>query len=206
MQTCRFVPGREIRVIPRGWQHPRREGGRYQPLLPADYAFDDDQERWPQMPDASRLPEGETEIAAYEAVSEGTPISPAFPNTPEGRRALVALLRRALHHLRPQPRRCRGLGGNPLRRGRGHQRGRRDRGSLTASSFLPDAVARAAAFFVQHQRLQDLEEPDLDAADALAVGLPDVDQQSPRVPYELEDRHRASSPLNASQRASTTLP
>jgi hypothetical protein len=85
----RFVPGREIRVIPRGWQHPRREGGRYQPLLPAGYAFDDDQERWPQMPDASRLPEGETEIAAYEAVSEGTPISPAFPNTPEGRRALV---------------------------------------------------------------------------------------------------------------------
>jgi hypothetical protein len=85
----RFVGGREVRVIPRGWQHPRAESGRYQPLLPADYRFDDDQPSWPQMPDASRLPEIETEVVAYEAVSEGTPISPAFPNTPEGRRALV---------------------------------------------------------------------------------------------------------------------
>ena len=35
----RFVGGREVRVIPRGWQHPRIDGGRYQPLLPADYAL-----------------------------------------------------------------------------------------------------------------------------------------------------------------------
>jgi hypothetical protein len=29
------------------------------------------------------------EIAAYETTTEGTPISPAFPDTPEGRLALV---------------------------------------------------------------------------------------------------------------------
>ncbi len=83
-----FVGGREVRIIPKGWQHPRTASGRYQPLLPADHEFDDD-ERGPQMPDASGLPDAETEIAAYESVSEGTPISPAFPNTPEGRLALV---------------------------------------------------------------------------------------------------------------------
>jgi hypothetical protein len=32
---------------------------------------------------------GETEIAAYETTSEGTPISPAFPNTDAGRLALI---------------------------------------------------------------------------------------------------------------------
>jgi hypothetical protein len=85
----RFVGGREVRVIPRGWQHPRIEGGRYQPLLPADYRFDDDQPPWPKMPHTSRLAENDTEVVAYEAVSEGTPISPAFPNTPEGRRDLI---------------------------------------------------------------------------------------------------------------------
>ncbi len=83
-----FVGGREVRIIPRGWQHPKTPDGRYQPLLPADYEFDDD-ERSPQMPDASGLPDAETEIAAYENVSEGTPISPPFPNTREGRLALV---------------------------------------------------------------------------------------------------------------------
>lgn len=34
-------------------------------------------------------PTAATEIAAYETVSEGTPISPAFPSTPEGTRDLV---------------------------------------------------------------------------------------------------------------------
>jgi len=84
----RFIPNREVRTIPRGWQHPKTASGRYQPLLPADYVFDDS-ERSPVMPDASGLPAHDTEIAAYESVSEGTPISPAFPNTPEGRRDLV---------------------------------------------------------------------------------------------------------------------
>jgi hypothetical protein len=41
------------------------------------------------MPSAAGLAPEETEIAAYETVSEGTPISPPFPNSPEGRLALV---------------------------------------------------------------------------------------------------------------------
>ncbi len=55
-----------------------RAAGRLRPLLPE------------QMPDVASLAREETEIVAYEAVSEGTPISPPFPNTPEGRLGLVA--------------------------------------------------------------------------------------------------------------------
>lgn len=84
-----FVGGREVRIFPKGWQHPRNDHGQHTPLLPADYVFDDGQDRVSVMPDARNLPPPETEIAAYEAVSEGTPISPSFPNTPEGRLALV---------------------------------------------------------------------------------------------------------------------
>lgn len=87
-----FIGGREVRIIPKGWQHPRNEHGRYAPLLPANYAFDDEAhaaEGVATMPDASGLRADETEIVAYETVSEGTPISPVFPNKPEGQLALV---------------------------------------------------------------------------------------------------------------------
>lgn len=85
-----FVGGREVRIFPKGWQHPRDDRGSHIPLLSADHAFDDEDQRTVGlMPDARSLAAHETEIAAYEAVSEGTPISPAFPNTPEGRLALV---------------------------------------------------------------------------------------------------------------------
>ena len=75
-----FVGGRELRTIPKGWRHPDdpKRPNWYQPLLPE------------QMPDVNGLPPEETEIAAYEAVSEGTPISPPFPNTPQGRVDLIA--------------------------------------------------------------------------------------------------------------------
>jgi hypothetical protein len=69
----RFRAGREVRRVPEGWQHPRDERGKYVPLLAE------------QMP---RL-EGGYAIVAYQTTSEGTPISPAFPDTPEGRFALV---------------------------------------------------------------------------------------------------------------------
>ena len=68
-----FVANREVRVIPAGWTHPRDERGRSIPLLRE------------QMPE----PGDETAIAAYETTSEGTPISPSFPDTPEGRLDLV---------------------------------------------------------------------------------------------------------------------
>ena len=105
-----FVGGREVRVVPKGWTHPKDENGRFRPLFPAD--------RYPETVEArrdwikeygTRLPSRKnympdvggrratdpafeihrTDIMAYETTSEGTPISPAFPNTQEGRRALV---------------------------------------------------------------------------------------------------------------------
>ena len=86
-----FTGSREVRVIPQGWQHPRDERGRHVPLLPADYVFDDEQDAtYPTMPSVHALRDGETQIIAYETVSEGTPLSPAFPNTSAGRLALVA--------------------------------------------------------------------------------------------------------------------
>lgn len=108
-----FVEGREVRIFPKGWQHPRNAQGRHTPLLPADYVFDSDQDRAAVMPDARGLATDATEIATYEAVSEGTPISPAFPNSPEGRLALVNYC--AEHETTfGDHRRARGLGGDPL--------------------------------------------------------------------------------------------
>lgn len=70
----RYLVNRELRVVPSGWQHPQDAAGKPIPLLPE------------QMPAAGT---GETAIAAYETTSEGTPLSPCFPDTPEGRLALV---------------------------------------------------------------------------------------------------------------------
>ena len=72
-----------MRWIPRGWQHPRDERGRYVPLLPNGYCVQNGftkQEEAPEMP-ATTGPERAQvlDIAAYETTTEGTPISPAFP-------------------------------------------------------------------------------------------------------------------------------
>jgi len=72
-----FIANREARVLPAQWRHPRGAEGRNVPLLRE------------QMPDVAGLPPHRTRIAAYETTTEGTPISPPFPNTPEGRLALV---------------------------------------------------------------------------------------------------------------------
>jgi hypothetical protein len=91
--TASIICNREVRFIPRGWQHPCDERGRYLPLLPNGYAAANgltEAEAWPEMPATTgpvRL-QG-LEIAAYETTTEGTPISPAFPDTPEGRLALA---------------------------------------------------------------------------------------------------------------------
>jgi len=93
-----FIANREVRVIPKGWRHPKGANGRFKALLPAD-----DERKSPggrrdwfresgqAIPDDAFMPDatGQTEIAAYETTSEGTPISPAFPDSPEGRLALT---------------------------------------------------------------------------------------------------------------------
>ena len=99
-----FVSNKEVRVIPKGWKHPQDERGRHRPLLSADrwpstaeaqhqwmMEYETEQPPDPEqfMPSARGLPVEATEIVAYETTSEGTPISPGFPNTPEGRLELV---------------------------------------------------------------------------------------------------------------------
>lgn len=80
-----FVGAREVREVPKGWRHPKDGDGRFIPLLPTDYWSDEDVSPAARMPGAT----GEVEIAAYEVTTEGTPISPSFPNTPAGKLALV---------------------------------------------------------------------------------------------------------------------
>ena len=100
-----FVCNREVRRMPKGWQHPRDAKGRFVPLLPADYlsslsdagradilesnaaiGYDTEAHLMPQV--AGLAPEA-VEIAAYETTTEGTPCSPAFDDTPEGRLAVA---------------------------------------------------------------------------------------------------------------------
>ena len=91
-----FVPNREVRWIPRGWQHPKDASGRYVPLLPNGYCdangfTAEERARAPEMPATTGPVSAQgLEIAAYETTTEGTPISPAFADTPEGRLALVS--------------------------------------------------------------------------------------------------------------------
>lgn len=82
------IPNREVRTIPKGWRHPTDARGRYVPLLDERYLYHDEQPGQ-AMPSTHLLREDETEIAAYETTTEGTPISPPFPNTSAGRLALV---------------------------------------------------------------------------------------------------------------------
>lgn len=99
--------GREVRMVPAGWEHPKQANGLYLPLFKgSDYAKD--KERWdnynpeeyygwsrkravregyiakPRLEDymPNWNPEEATHLMMYETVSEGTPISPAFA-TPE---------------------------------------------------------------------------------------------------------------------------
>ena len=103
--TFMLMASREVRTIPRGWQHPKNAEGRYIGLFddwdadvkyreetPQYYGPDSDEppmDRDEYMPEVKHLPVEETQIVAYETVSEGTPMSPAFDNTPEGKLALL---------------------------------------------------------------------------------------------------------------------
>lgn len=89
---------REIRKVPLGWLHPKDENGEYVPLMDRKYPYTENDtqelleeghsreeiEKW-FMPDFSKVPSDQMGISAYETVSEGTPMSPVYPDTPEGR-------------------------------------------------------------------------------------------------------------------------
>ncbi|MDP9236371.1 MAG: hypothetical protein M3P30_03065 [Chloroflexota bacterium] len=81
----------EVREIPKGWQHPIDEHGMPVPLFRAG--------AWREMMDEDApitadncLPEtnGEAELVVYETCTEGTPVTPAFPKSPEGRLAMLS--------------------------------------------------------------------------------------------------------------------
>ena len=99
--------GREIRMVPKDWEHPRDENGRYKRLYAEDYETarenwysdcikgggryigGDGEKTWwhdwaGSPPDLESYrnrtwkPEEATCIQMYETVSEGTPVSPVF--------------------------------------------------------------------------------------------------------------------------------
>jgi hypothetical protein len=71
-----FSANREVRTIGRDWLHPNKGNGP-RPM------------RAEEMPSVEGLLPSQTKIMAYETTTEGTPISPAYVNSPLGRLALV---------------------------------------------------------------------------------------------------------------------
>lgn len=95
-----FSVNRELRRVPLDWQHPKDKEGYDEPLLSRDSKYTDEDidemlkdgdikskdevSTW-FMPDFSDVPDEKMGICAYECTTEGTPISPVFPNTSRGR-------------------------------------------------------------------------------------------------------------------------
>ncbi len=99
-----FLPHREVRWVPLGWQHPRDAQGRHIALddhrrfteetiaeyLEHDPTLTREELKTRYMPDFSAVPREQMGIAAYEITTEGTPVSPVYPDTPRGRYALLS--------------------------------------------------------------------------------------------------------------------
>lgn len=102
--------GREIRRVPPNWEHPKRDDGKYQPMLDEDYGThikkwidgyllwqegkhpdqkDEEYWEWEGEPsgDSSyfrpKFTEEPTWYQMYETVSEGTPVTPPFATKEE---------------------------------------------------------------------------------------------------------------------------
>lgn len=102
-RTVAAFVNRGIRRVPLTWQHPCDATGEPIPLSERRLLTDDRvAARTTQgaeasglavdagsMPDFSHVPTDQMGIQAYETTTEGTPISPVFPDTPEGRFAVV---------------------------------------------------------------------------------------------------------------------
>ena len=77
--------GREVRMVPPDWQHPKNERGAYIPLHERDALEYVDAEECGiteenVMPDFG---DRATHLCMYEIVTEGTPMSPAFATAEE---------------------------------------------------------------------------------------------------------------------------
>jgi len=96
-----MMASREIRRVPRGWEHPEDDAlhahttEEKQRALYAEHGWNFDED-YPDGFDASRYmpdPGDDYQIMAYETVSEGSPLTgTAFDDTPDGRLALLAEL------------------------------------------------------------------------------------------------------------------
>ena len=98
-----MMASRELRHVPRGWQHPRNPRGYFVGLSPYTteaelrawyvehgWDFDEDYPDGFNPADYMPAPGDDYQIMAYETVSEGTPLTGnAFDDTPEGRLALL---------------------------------------------------------------------------------------------------------------------
>lgn len=75
--------GREVRKVPKTWEHPKQENDSYDPLLGRDALLWKDEEL--HISEDMVMPDFGDEadhFMMYENTTEGTPISPAF-STPE---------------------------------------------------------------------------------------------------------------------------
>lgn len=83
--------GREIRKVPKNWEHPKESSGFFKPLF--DETYEECMKNWSAEEYGDELPHEEsyrpkfTEEATcfqiYETVSEGTPVSPVFETEEE---------------------------------------------------------------------------------------------------------------------------
>lgn len=86
--------GREIRRVPKGWEHPKDHKGKYKPICDESYeealkSYEQNPEDWDYTPPdkdyyrPSWPTEPQTCYQIYETVSEGTPVSPVFDTEDE---------------------------------------------------------------------------------------------------------------------------
>lgn len=104
-----FGSHRSLRRVPLKWEHPKDKEGNYIPLYDRSkyplYTEEEIQEMIEDgslssrekleawfAPDFSNVPTEELGICAYENTTGGTPISPVFPDTPEGQSELLSYL------------------------------------------------------------------------------------------------------------------
>ena len=77
---------RAIKFVPLDWDHPKDKNGNYVRLIRRDP--EDKEKTDGYMPDFSDVPDGQIGICAYNT-TENVPISPVYPDTPEGRLKLL---------------------------------------------------------------------------------------------------------------------
>lgn len=98
--------GREVRMVPANWQHPKDKSGKYIPLFGHSFAreaanWDVESAKWnagerpdyPRPVESDYMPdwprEQRTHFQMYECTSEGTPISPVMETAEQLARWLV---------------------------------------------------------------------------------------------------------------------